>query len=447
MSNESELGYIPALALFDKPSINTGVISHKWIQYSPISTVSNTGVMEFYIPGTSDRYINLKCSNIQIKGKIVKDDGSKITDDDFVGLINAPLHTIWSQIDLQLQHKVVNTEVGTNYAYKAYLDLLLNKSPNQRNYQLSSQLYIPDRAGGMDDIDETPGGVFLRIQETKNSREIQIEGPLCLDLCDQDRYIINGVPLKLRFWPNKPEFYLLSKEEGKRYRFHITDAYLNLCTVEVSPAILVGHAAGLEHSPVMYPFYQSSLKTFEISEGAYSHTVNDIFQGDVPSDVIVGLVPAANYSGQYKRNPFNFHHFNLSSCGFFINGVPIPKETIEPIYELDEESKDGKTEPPEKEKEKESVAYTEAYLSLFGENYDKSENIPITLENYPNGYCLYKFQISQAVGDSDFVSLARRGTTKLIIKFRKPLKEGVTLIMYARFPRIMQIDKSRNVVM
>ena len=162
MASKSDIGYVPALALFDKPSVNTGVISHKWIQYRPISQISNTGVMEFYIPGTSDRYINLKCSNLQIKGKIEKGDGSKLSDDEFVGLVNAPLHSIWSQIDLSLQQNVINNEVGTNYAYKAYLDLLLNKSSAQQSYQMSSQLYTPDRAGAMEDIKNTPGGLFLR---------------------------------------------------------------------------------------------------------------------------------------------------------------------------------------------------------------------------------------------------------------------------------------------
>ena len=375
MASKSDIGYVPALALFDKPSVNTGVISHKWIQYRPISQISNTGVMEFYIPGTSDRYINLKCSNLQIKGKIVKDDGSKLSDDEFVGLVNAPLHSIWSQIDLSLQQNVINNEVGTNYAYKAYLDLLLNKTSAQQSYQMSSQLYTPDRAGAMEDINNIPGGLFLRARETAKSREIQIEGPLCLDLCQQERYILNGVPLKLKFWPSKPAFYLLSKDEKSQYCFQITDAYLNICTVEVSPGILVGHAAGLEHSPAVYPFFQSKLKTFDIAEGLYSYTVDDIFQGDVPSDIIIGLVSAEGYSGKYNRNPFNFQHFNVSYCGFLVNNSPVPKETIEPIYEIDSEdeketskpagdasesAEEKENVPVKKEVTKQAVAYGEA---------------------------------------------------------------------------------------
>ena len=81
---QTEFGYIPSLALFDKPPVNTGVLSHKWIQHRPISQISNTGLLEFTIPGTSSSYINLKSSFLQIQGKIVKENGKNIEETDKV---------------------------------------------------------------------------------------------------------------------------------------------------------------------------------------------------------------------------------------------------------------------------------------------------------------------------------------------------------------------------
>lgn len=467
---KTDLGYIPALALFDKPSINTGVISHKWIEYRPISQISNTGVLEFMIPGTANTYINLKCTTLHIKGKVVKKDGSDLNKRDLVSLINAPLQSMWSQIDLSLQNKVINSEISTNYPYKSYIDLLLNYNDNQ--LQLSSQLFFKDRAGYFDIIGPTNAGMFIRSKLVANSQIIEMEAPLCLDFCEQDRYIINGVPIGLKFWPSNSEFYLRSDDIESGFRFQITDAYLNVCMAEVSPGILVGHAEGLKYSPALYPFFQSNVKGYSISAGVYEHSIDNIFQGDIPAEIIVGLVSSQAFSGEYSKNPFNFNHYDLNYCGFYVNGESVPKRPLEPNYSTGGDNGNNRnkrasrenrkpketptesdpTDPPPKllppaqeEEDTHITSYVEAYLSLFGHEYDNSRTPSIEMRSYPNGYCLYKFQINQDSDREDQLSLIRRGSTRLHLKFKKPLPESVTVVVYARFPRTLQIDQARNV--
>ena len=440
-ASRAELGYVPALAIFEKPSVNTGVKSHKWIQFQPISTFANSGTLEFSIPGTSNTYINLKCSTLQIKGKIVDGDGKDIGDADEVALVNAPLHSIWSQVDLYLQKRVVNSKVGTNYAYKAYLDLLLNSSPKIHDFQYTSQLFFKDLAGRMDPSDNMQGGALVRKEATNKSKIIQLEAPLCLDLCEQDRYLLNGVPIDLKFWPNKSPFYVLSKDSTKEYQFHITDAIFNACTVEVSPGILVGHAAGIKISPALYPYFESYIKTRSISKGSFEFTYDNLFQGEIPAEVLVGLVSSEAYSGKNQKNPFNFQHYNCNYCAFYIDGSSVPREPLQPRFKSDS----GETSSTEgKEK---LVAYTDAYLSLFGHEYDNSDKFSIKITEYPEGYCLYRFPISQNIDVEDFISLPHREQSRLNMKFAQPLKEDVTVVIYARFPRVMQIDEARNVVL
>lgn len=458
MSSGSQLGYTPALALFEKPSVNTGVLSHKWIEYRPISQITDSGIIEFNIPGTSNSYINLKCSTLQIKGKIVKEDGSKITDSDWVSLTNIPLHSIWNQVDITLQNTQISQEVGPNYAYKAYLDMLLTTNNDVRFNQYSSQLLAMDASDQMDAIDPAMGGMYLRQTYTAKSKEIQIEGPLYLDLCQQDKYIINMLPIKLKLWSNKPTFYLMSNDTSTGFTFKITDATLKVCTVNVSPGILLGHAAGLNYAPAIYPFFQSNLKAFNISQGALQYTQDDIFQGNIPSEIIVGLISAEAYSGNYRKNPFNFYHYNCSFCGFYVDGVSVPKDPLQPKYKLSSihnknkngrraaDAETGETETPEEE-DTESEAYTDAFLSLFGHDYNTLDTIPITLRQYPNGFCLYRFQITDSTEDDEMVSFTRRGNARLVLKFRKALEENVIVLIYARFPKVMQIDKTRNVIL
>ena len=440
---QTEFGYIPSLALFDKPPVNTGVLSHKWIQHRPISQISNTGLLEFTIPGTSSSYINLKSSFLQIQGKIVKENGKNIEETDKVGFINIPLQSLWRQVDISLQQKVISSRVGTNYAYKAYLDTLLNYSTSQKKSQLTSELFARDPAGEMNTIAGNGNtGLYLRVKRTKLSQIVQFTAPLCLDLCEQERYILNGVEINLKFWPNNPTFYLMSEDKESRFEFSITDAYFNACMVTVSPAVVVGHAAALKDYPALYPFSQSDIKTFSIGKGLYDFTIDNIFQGDIPVNVLVCLVSAEAYSGSYKKNPFNFEHFNCNFCAFYINGESTPAEPFQPNFpEKKSDTDEGKSG---------SVSYNEPYLSLFGQDYSSKEDVSISWADYPYGYCIYKFNfVENAVNDTggSFISsLPRRGHTRLSLKFKKALEESVNVIIYAHFPRILQIDQARNVI-
>jgi hypothetical protein len=471
---KTEFGYVPSLALFEKPSVESGIISYKWVQYRPISQISTSNNLQFTISGSSKFYVNLKNTYLQIRGQICSlSTHQPISDRDEVALENLPLQTLWRQVDISLQQNVINSKVGTNYAYKAYLDVLLNNTTDVMKNQLTSQLFIKDIAQTFDS--PINNGYRGRKKNTSKGKEIQLEGPIYIDIGAQERPIINGVEIKFDFWPNKPQFTLASSSE--EYYFRINDAVLNVCMVEVSPAILIGHAAAINESDAIYPYMQSNLKAFSIPEGQYEYTIDNIFQGEVPADVVVGLVSSRAYSGAYDKNPFNFHNYDCGYCGFYVNDTPTPSQPFQPLYynspnkgrtrrsAQEPPSNRGPDIPPSERPPSElpgahivpnyaagldvdvdNSAYVNSYLSLFGQRYHTGKNIPISMEEYPYGYCLYKFQVSEVPGEyGEFVTLPRRGHTKLTVKFRKALPEPVTLIAYAHFPRTLKIDAARNV--
>lgn len=425
-TNNSDLGYVEGLALFDKPSVNSGVIAYEWTHYRPTSQLTDTGILEFNISGTANSYVDLQCSRIQIKGKIVKRDGSDIDENDSVGLVNIPLHSLWSQVDISLQQKVISASVGTNYTYKAYFDTILTGNEDKLEYQSTSQLFYKDTAGFMDDSSTTINtGLLERSSFTANSKILQLEGPLFLDICQQKRFIVNGVEINFKFWPNKTPFTLMTSQKDTGYEFKVTGAVLKVCHVNVSPAVLVGHAAALKHSPMYYPFNQSDIKCFSISKGLYDFNADNIFPGGVPATVCVGIVSSKAFIGSYDKNPFNFQNFNCNVCAFYVDDHSVPSQPLTPNYKSD--------------------AYADAFLSVFGYGSENT-NTPITYKEYKEGYCLYNFRLAELVKDS-YMPIPKRGNTRLYIKFAEALPESVTVIVYARFPRILEIDESRNVTL
>ena len=118
-------GYPASLALFSKKPLQTGIDKTEWVEHRPSAPITKGAPVEFTIPDTGVEYLDLQKTRLYMRVKIKKADGSPVTEVDKVGLANAPLHTLWRQVDLALSEQVVTSDVATNYGYKALMDIIL----------------------------------------------------------------------------------------------------------------------------------------------------------------------------------------------------------------------------------------------------------------------------------------------------------------------------------
>ena len=430
-------GHSGNLAVFYRPMTDEGERQTEWIDYRPTGQLTSDGALEFNVPGNSTKYIDLKNTRLKIKCKILQANGSNlpssvagegklVPEAAKVGPVNLFLQSLWRQVDVSLQQKVISPEVATRYAYKAYLDTILGYGTDAKRSQLSSQLYYKDEGdpSSADPISGTNTGLILRSNFTEESKTVDLEGPIYNDMCQQNRYILNGVQIGFKFWPSANEFKLMSSNPSADYKVEIVDAVLKICMKEVAPEIILAHAATLRNGPALYFYDRTDVKAYGIAKGQFGTTIEDIYQGEVPSRLVVGLVASKGATGDYSSNPFEFKDFNTNFAGFYLEGKSMPMEPLTPNYK--------------------NSNYTSAYLTLFGNQYMENSGNYIAREEYPNGYCLYVFDVCQNQCEKHGNSI-KRGHTRFEIKFSEALSEPVTLIMYANFPGLIEIDESRNV--
>ena len=423
-------GHSKSLALFQLPPINTAIQNVEWIEYRPVSQITPGSAIEFNIPGTSTSYLDLKRSRLHIKVQIVNSDGRPIDLTSKAALVNLPLHSLWSQVDLSLQQQVVSS-LGTNYPYKAYLDALLGTSASEKKCALQTQMFYKDTASYMDSTDPPAGkntGLYYRNVYTEGGKVADLQGPLYLDICQQDRFILDGVQVNFRMWPNQDSFRLMSGSENANEKVIILDAVLKVCTVKLTPGVQIAHADVLKNTTALYPLEHSVIKTYSIPSGQYALSVDDIFQGEVPQSLLVGVVSSAGFNGSYTKNPFNFDNFNCSFVGFYVDGQSVPQRPFQPVYNTH------------------FVSEFEALIQNSKKNLTSSESgIGIEREEFPHGYCLYSFNLR---GDTPWLqgTPSKRAHTRLDIKLSAPLPETCCLLLYAKFPGMMEIDVARNVI-
>lgn len=423
-------GHGDSLALFQRPSIDTSIERHMITDYRHDGVLSSETPIGFTIAPNSPYYIDLRRTRLKLIVQITKADGTPIAQADQVGMVNLGMHSLIQQAEVLLNQTNVTPDVGRNYPYKAMFDTLLNFGEDEKETFLQSEMFYKDTAGEMNSSDPSlgaNGGLSHRYRLTMNGRLCDLEGPLCLDLARQNRFIPNGVGITVKLYPTPDSFRLMAKTNEK-YKVQIRDAILRVHELKLIDSVMIGHSEAFQAGTAFFPHTRSVIKTYNIPTGSYDFSVENMFQSKVPSRVTVGLVAAAGYNGDYKKNPYNFEHFNLNRIDFQVDNTSRPGRPLNVNFA--------------------NGNYCSAYQTLFSifQKYHGHESDFISRSDYGNGYAIYVFQISSAQRKS-FMQLPRNGLTSLNMSFSVGLRHPVTVVVYGEFPGFMEIDRTRNIIL
>ncbi len=316
-------------------------------------------------------------------------------------------------------------------------DVLLGESECTKNTSLQSQLYFKDSYNGMDSADPNLGtnyGLKQRAEYIKESRILDLHGPLYTDISNLSRFLVNNVDLKFVLWQSSPEFHLMTKTPGQRYRTKILSATLNVCHVYVSPHILIAHSKvlAMDH-PAIYPYRRTEIKRYVVPAGSYSFSADDIFLASVPNQVTIAMSEALSVAGSYLKNPFNFQHFKTNYVSLQVNGENTPS---------------SKPFTPKFTPQSQEGSYMSGFLSLQNfKGMDRKAGNGITREEYSSGYTVFCYNLDQMSGNdpTNVKSLTRSGNVRCEINFEKPLETSINVIFYAQYNSEIRIDKTRSV--
>ena len=187
------------LDIFAVPPTQTSIEDGRWVEHQPLTSLDSGGPIEFVIPETGDAYLDLANTYLLIRAKVVRGVGTDLAADTPVAPVNNWLHSLFSQVDVYLNDTLVTPSSNT-YPFRAYVDTVLSYGAEAKNTQLSSQLWYKDTAGHMDatTVDGGNTGLIERQRHIAESRIVEMMGRLHVDLFLQDRFLLNGVSVKIR---------------------------------------------------------------------------------------------------------------------------------------------------------------------------------------------------------------------------------------------------------
>ena len=416
--------------LFRVPPTQQSLERGRWIDYAPLSSVENANsAITFLIAGT-DEYIDLSKTILTVTGKITKKDGeSKLdgNDQSNVAPVNNFLHSLFRQVDVYLNGKQVTPAMGT-YAYRSYIETLLNYDVSAKQYQFSSALYYKDTPGQMEKV----GNRFV------------LSGPIFADIFMTDRLLLNMMDLKVVLNRSSDAFSLMEIGNDPKIepKVQLSDVVLKVRKVKVDQSISDGVERMLKQTPALYPIRRVECKILTIPANLPNVRQDNIFSGIIPNSFVVGLVHVDATTGEYDKNPYNFRHFGVTSVSLTANGQEIPFKLLTLKYPKDD---NGKIDPANDTE----LDFDEAYNTLFsgtGKIYSNA-GLDITREDYPGGYALYAFDLTPDMcKGADYFNAVQRGTLTLALTFGTSHKHAIGMVCYGDFENIIRIDGERNAI-
>lgn len=414
------------LNLFYTPPTESVYDKVQWIEHRPVAQIKEHNPIEFVIPGSGSQYINLKETLLHVKVKVTPVDATKT---DPAGLVNLPLHSLWEQVEVSLQQKCISPS-SKNYGYKALIETLVSYDRGAKESQLQAAGYYKDSPDNIDGAHPITGGntgLAVRYALTSNDKIADFVGPLHADVCQQNRLILNGVEIQIKLCPSDSKFCLMSDGDEANYKVDIVDAFLKVCKVTLAPSILLAHSQLLDTTPAKYPYECTEIKTYTIAKGNFSFKAENLFQGAVPSRLVVFFVKTNSYIGSYKLNPFNFVHQKLNSLAVYLNDESVPAKPLKPDFV--------------------NKNFAECYYNLFAHLDQAGQDAGnyITRNDFDSGYTLFMFDLQPSLDRGHF-PLIKRGALNIEGTFAESLTENTTAFVMAKFPSMFTIDSTRNVL-
>ena len=411
------------LDIFAVSPLQTAIEDGEWIEYHPITHITANSPIQFHVSGNSDYYLDLAQSYVIVTVKLKKTDGTPISAEDKVGPVNLLLHSLFAEVEVSLNEKIISPSNNT-YPYRSYIETILNYGSDVKQSRLTSELFYMDEAEKMNSPNNE--GLIARQTVLLESEIVEMMGKLHCDIFMQPKLILNQVDCKVKLHRSKPEFYLIANED--KYMIEIEEAKLLIRKEKPSASVQLAHEKALLRGNAKYPIQRTVCKVLTVPRGNLMFSQDNVYQGQLPNRIIIGMVDDAAFNGNIMKNPYNFHHYNLNFLGVYIEGKSVPHKPL--ILDF----KRGQ--------------YIQAYHSIFqalGKSVSNDGNF-IDRKEYKNGYTLFAFDLTPDTCEGGYFTQPKKGNLRLELHFGKALPETIAVIILAEYQNIIEIDKSRNII-
>ena len=466
IEDDSCLCSTSGLELFSTLPTHDVVEDSRFVEILPLnSNPSYDAAFDFYMPALTDEYVDVSSTRLYIKAQILDNDGDPIGANAPVAPVNDLFNSLWSNVEFSMNGRAVS-QSNNMYAYTSMISTLVHDTEEAVKSEVAMPMFYKDTPNQMEVTEPRlsnrehlipnydiflhtrPGatendppiqtfelipaaqilgnnGLYQRYLPVRAGKRFEMKGPLRIDFFEQPRYLPPGHDMKLRFHRNPNSFVLMSEAAG--YTLQLHDVRLLVRKVRATDGVLVGHQEALEQMTAKFPLVRKECKEIAVGRDMFSMKKDNIFLGQLPKRVVIGMVDADAATGKRNKNPYNFQHYNMNRIQLYADGTPVRAQEIR----LNVANGDS----------------MEAYETLTWDvEREGGETALIKLHEWDKGYALVAFDLTPDMDSDDHRSLIKHGNLRLEIEFKQALPRSIHILVYAEFDNVLETTADHNVL-
>jgi len=436
MLTESQLFYVP-------PTITERLATHDILVGPSAATFDDAPDITFDIAASND-LISLADMRFQCELLLQKADGTPFDPTDNVCPCNNILSTLFQNVQVTLAGRSIS-DPSNLYFIRSYIENLLGYNEESRLSQLSCEGFILDNtldntnvkgnyvaASGAGAAALPARNTFLnqdqinRYELIRTGRPLQLSRKIHCDLFQQDKPLLPGVTLSLKFVRSKNSVAFTALGADKIPKVCVRNPKLFVRKFEPTASYMNALQKNLLRTPATYHFERVQMRQMTINVQQQFAEWPNLVTGQIPKMMLLTMTSSKALCS-HDSNPFYFDNFDLMNLSAEIDGKVYPTNGYEMDY---------------------STGYSlNAYeglcrvLEVFN---DSERSLPFNRTQYNKGFTIYGFDFTPSGTSRGALTIIKQGNLNLSLKFRTALTEPVIVIAYLVFDATISINNQRQ---
>ena len=299
------------------------------VAHEPNDLVSKSPI-EFIIHPTPNHYVDLQSFVLDVKLQITLSDGTRAAEVVaawYAHFINNLTQSLWSVIKIYLNDVCVQSNYNNQQAGNLLNILTTPETLIKERGEVQGCWPVTDTSL-IDVITNNhcaDTNVAARI-ETGRQATVHVKGPIMLDLSTCEKYLIDGVSVKLVFEPSSIPYLIKSSAAGgaQSYDYKLLSVKLECTKVKPSDGAILTMRKMIAKEPIEYLMKRMIIHREIVPQGYIEYVSTRPFQNLIPNKLYIFLVDRDSaVGGDQQRYPFYYDHCGLKHYSVKINGFQI----------------------------------------------------------------------------------------------------------------------------
>ena len=422
-----------ALDLHSALGVDTSLVKGMDVIYHSVSSVSNTGPIEFLVP--RDEECSFILDQTRIFGHFIVTKGltENVEATDEISLVNNFSHNLFSQCEVYINGtQVCDLTTADSYPFKNYIQTELSYDYENKKCQLRSEGYFNEeihdiQVEKMTNFKKRPS-LITRRDMIVNKKKVYFCSRLGADIMYTDKYLPPNVDIKIKLIRHKSTWGVLHSLNAKECHIHLKDLKLKMRKVMPTLQERPNYKLNLSREPCYIPFKSSQFKVSIIPSLVSSYTVTNIASGILHKQIIFAMIHVDAFSHDSKMNPFNFQTFDLNRFNVIKNGQNVFPKAFTPDFDSDD------------------------YMDLFRHFYDSigfgisNHSCAINPYIFKKGKCFLVVDLTPDRCNNFHLHPDEKGKIDVELGFKSGVSHNIYLLSYAIYNSGIKIEETGQVI-